>query len=232
MKVSAAIMAHPDREDYVTELREHLGESVPVAWDLEGPPNNDTEKRWRNGVRAWESYDPEADWHVVIQDDALVAPDLLWGLEKALDHVPRQSVVSLYSGTKRPSSARWDALAIRAEQEGATWIVAPSLLWGVAIALPTDTIPDMIPWCSRRGGQPYDLRIGKYYSHMGYSAYFTWPSLADHRDGPSLVHHGVKGRNARKFANHSVLSIDWGGPVIYDPRVRPGRVRRGQHGTR
>lgn len=224
--LSAAIMAHPDRADLVSELTGSLDREVPVSWD-DKPVSRHTEQRWAVGRAAWLSYDPDADFHLVLQDDAIVVPDLLAGLESALDHVPDQVLVSPFIGTKRPAANRWNALTHRAIRDGASWVESTILMWGVAIIARTSMIDDMVAWADNRVGKPYDTRVGQFWVRNQINTWYTWPCLVDHRDGPSLVGHGAKGRNAQLLHTGSALDLDFSGPVVRDNRVsrQRGTVR-------
>src|SRR5690606_41454083 len=95
-------MAHPARADHVAELKASLDRDVHVAWATNAEPSKRPEDRWRTGRLAWEMHDTEADYHLVIQDDAVVAGRLLDSVERKLNHVPGDGPISLYPGTKRP----------------------------------------------------------------------------------------------------------------------------------
>src|SRR5690606_31733722 len=86
-------MAHPARRAWVTELHDQLG-PVPAAWDQR---NNE----WDTGARAWRLHDPDADWHLVLQDDAILCPNFADRLHATLAQAPT-GPVSLYIGTGRP----------------------------------------------------------------------------------------------------------------------------------
>lgn len=222
--LSAAVMAHPSRGSMVDELLDQLDREIPVSWDVEGPPSPDKAKRWRVGTAAWR-MNGDADWHMVIQDDVLVCSDLIAGLEKALDHVPDHvGIVQPYVGKNRPLGQHFIALATQAERAGASWIQHRSMCWGVAIIVRTETIEPMIRWASERKTLTYDSRLGRYYRDvLGQPTWYTWPSLVDHRNGPSLVGHGP-GRTAHKPHRGSALDLSWDGPVIRD-RVPVGSYR-------
>lgn len=206
--VSCAIRAHPARRDMVRVLQERLGCDT-VVWDR-------SNHGWDTGARAWQAHDPDADWHVVVEDDAVPCRDLLPGLEKALDGVPAESAVSLYLGETcgNPRINR----AVAALESAATmghWLQARRLIWGVAIALPVPVINDMLAWCRgtriRYGKHVYDTRIARYFTSVAHwPAYYTWPSLVDHAPGPSLIGH-ADGRHAKRFlgVDVSALDIDW-----------------------
>jgi len=212
MRLSAAIMAHPTREPEVTELQAALDRPVPVAWDPNPTPSPDPARRWVTGRQAWELHDPEADWHLVLQDDAVVCPDLLAGLEHALTELGPEGLVSAYSGAGRPDQKSVHRALGQAERRGYSWLSTWSLNWGVAIIAPVATIPDMLDWCSQpaRSKRNYDLRIGQYYRDIqGWRTWYTHPSLVDHRDDiASLIGHGA-GRIAHTMHTGSALDIDW-----------------------
>lgn len=225
--LSASVMAHPTRTRYVDQLLDQLDRPVPVSWDLGGPPSPDRERRWANGVQAWRMADG-SDWHLVLQDDVTVCRDLLGGLERALERVPDHiGIVQPYVGKNRPLGSHFITLAGRAEKEGASWIQHRSMCWGVAIAVRTPSIEAMIEWASLRKTLTYDTRLGRYYRDvLGQPTWYTWPSLVDHRDIPSLVGHGV-GRTAHKPYSGSALELSWDGPLIED-QVRLTASKRRQ----
>lgn len=203
MKISVAIMAHRKRSAVVADLVERLGiEDDRVVWDRRSD-------RWDTGVRAWRHHDPAADWHLVLQDDAMPCRDLLPGLEAALDHIPAQSVVSLYLGSNGPRSLA---------AHDPSWITFPRLIWGVGIAVPVASIDDMLTWCEQNPQPNYDTRVARYYERAArWPVYYTWPSLVDHRQVASLLNH-PNGRRARDFIGGHISALDW--PPAY-PNSRP-----------
>src|SRR5690606_4281782 len=133
------------REHMVGDLVERLGvDPDRVVWDR-------TNDRWDTGVRAWQHHDPGADWHLVLQDDALICRDLIPGLEKALERVPVESTVSLYLGNRGVGLK-----AAARVPDGVSWVQMPKLIWGVAMCVPTCTIPDMLRWCRSVDLENYD----------------------------------------------------------------------------
>lgn len=212
MKLSAAVMAHPHRTAEAESVQAALDRPVEIIYDTNPVPSADPKQRWANGRRCWEAADPAADWHMVIQDDALVCADLMAGLEAALDVVGPEGLVSAYTGTGRPNQEHVRKALANAQHKGHSWMCTRSLCWGVAIIAPVKTIPDMLAWCSTgpRMKRNYDMRIGQYYRDvLGWRTWYTVPSLVDHRDGPSLVGHGDHGRNAHQMLEGSALDVDW-----------------------
>lgn len=230
MKLSAVIMAHPVRQAEAEELQASLDRPVDIIYDTNPTPSADPRQRWANGRKCWEAHDPDADWHLVIQDDAIASPDLLAGLEVALDQLGPDGLVSPYTGTGRPDQRNVARAINSATQRGHSWLSTWSLCWGVAIAAPVHTIPGMLQWCSHssKARLNYDLRIGRYYRDvLGWRTWYTHPSLVDHRDSPSLVGHG-RDRHAHRFHHGSALDIPWGAHDGLDYTV-DHTARRGTH---
>lgn len=233
VRLSASIMAHPDRQDLVDELRQDLRfqRSVPIAWDREGPPSGNSDRVWRNARRGWEMANPDADWHVLLQDDAVVCADFLDGLESALERVPPDAVVSPYLGRGGATPHRWARMAADADQRESSWVVSTKLMWGVAICLPTSAISDMIEMADRMTGIPDDMRVAGWAQKRRLPVWYTWPSLVDHRAVPSITKHRAKERRAERHHVGSALDLNWDRPVTFDPMyVRERGHRSGPRG--
>lgn len=211
--LSCSIMAHPDRAAKVDELQAALGRPMPVAWDDEGDPQADPERVWRTARKAWELHNPNAQWHLLLQDDAIVAPDLLEATARGLDFVGPRAIVSLYIGTGRPVPWMWQKLGEKASEAAASWIVGPRVMWGVALAVRTESIPDMLTYADLQYGVPDDMRVGRWARRQKWQAWFPWPSLVNHPDDESLIGHGP-GRQALKFVGGSALEWNPAGAVI------------------
>lgn len=193
MNISLAIMAHPKRELWVPELEEKLP-GAEVVWDK----IND---RWDTGRRSLAAFDPAADYHVVIQDDALVPENFMRILAEAMDNLPADGPVGLYFGKTRPRQATTARLFTLARKHNASWIRYPGPWWGVGIAVPTKDIGRIILYGDARTDiANYDLKIARYYQSLNKHCNYTFPSLVDHRteDNPSLVP-GRTGKNRRAY---------------------------------
>jgi len=230
VKVSYSIMAHPDRADHVDALTAQLiGEGLPevaISWDREGPASGNHDRVWRNARAAWVMHEPDADWHVLIQDDAVLCKDFAAGMSEALRHVRGPAVVSPYLGNGRMVPSRWERVATLADQREAVWIRTSKLMWGVTIAIPTLLISDMIKHADQRIGVPDDMRVAGWAERNGVDVWYTWPSLVDHRSVPSLTKHRAHDRFARLHHTESATLIDWSGPVVTDPLLELRRPRR------
>lgn len=206
VQVSAAIMAHPSRRKFIPSIQARLGRYVPVVWDEIGD-------RWDTGRRSLLAYDPKATHHLVIQDDAIPAPDLMRGLELWLPRLP-ESVLCLYSG----NIGSFRVIHRRAARPPC-FLNMRQLQWGVAIVIPTKFIPaivemgDAMPEIGN-----YDMRIGMWCVENGVPVLYPQQCWVEHRTTPSLV----PGRSARRRAlspwQHSMTR--WGRqmkkPLIID----------------
>jgi len=210
--LSVAVMAHQSRSQWVPDLVESIGGDVKVVWDR----YND---RHDTGARALAAYNPEATHHMVVQDDALVARDLVAGVVEALKFVPAGNPMGLYVGRAKPRADEVRTLMARAVDSGASFMVHKGPWWGVGIVVPTSSIRDLIRNYDGMADVPnYDRRIARYFESKGLYCYYTVPSLVDHRveDNPSLVAgRGSHGRYAHHFIGpRSALEVDWSGPIV------------------
>jgi hypothetical protein len=233
VKLSASIMAHPDRAPYVAELLAGLDRPVRVHYDTEGPPSGNADRGWRTARGGWVMHEPDADFHLLLQDDALISADLLAGLEQALEHVPADAVVSPYLGRGGATPHRWRRMAADADRLGASWVVSAKLMWGVGIILPVSRIGEMIDRADRLAGITDDMRVAGWAEKSRTEVWYTWPSLVDHRPVPSLTKHHAKERCAERHHAGSALDLDWSGPAVRDPMlIRLRGMRSGPSANR
>lgn len=182
-QVSYAVMAHPARDRASLALSWLLG---AVLVTDEGDGENAT------GDLAWQAARNRpgfelADWCLVMQDDARPVAAIHEQAPAALAAAPTP-VVSFYLGTSYPEHTIAPARVamLKADEDHAAWITAPRLFWGVAVAIRTELVPDMLRTV-RRSRRPYDERISRWAEQAGHRISYTWPSLVDHADGESLV---------------------------------------------
>lgn len=176
MRISIAIMAHPSRSKQASSLAVRLGQypfaDTAIIWDKRN-------EEWHTGERALRFGVGKADWHVVLQDDALLTPHFYDNLVAAIQAMPERSLISLYTGTARPIPDRVKSAVDKAPD--GSWLRFHQLLWGVGIAIPTDHIAQMLEFVEGVN-LPYDNRIGEFYCRNGVTVYYTVPSLVDHDD--------------------------------------------------
>lgn len=208
VKVSFTVMAHKKRKDWAEQVAGDIG--CDITWDR----IND---RHDTGVRAIEAFDPDADWHVVVQDDVQLAPDFADGVREALKWVPAGVPVSFYHGGNLKTSGHSQAFDL-ARQSGVCWLERKGPVWGPAIAYPTDNILALTDYFRGSVVQNYDRRVMNFYQSQGILCWYSVPSLVDHKqeENPSLCGHDDRGlRVAREFVGpRSALSVDWSKPVL------------------
>ncbi len=181
-------MAHPKRrkqaEALFVQLLKYDFEKVGIVWDQ----IND---EWHTGDRALRFGVNKGDWHVVIQDDAILTPDFYTNIQGCVNSVPTKTLISLYTGTARPLADRVK-LAVDKSQDGG-WLNFYMLLWGVGILLPSNQIEPMLDFVNepRYADTLYDQKVGIFYQRNMLPIYYTVPSLVNHDDDlGSLLNHG------------------------------------------
>lgn len=173
-------MAHPDRDDMAYNLRDKTGGTL--VWD-------DSNNQLDTCDRAWGLHDHDADWSVVLEDDAVPIDLFEFSLVEALErsrNLHNQCVISLYVGSTRPIPRRVSQAVKKADSLGAGWLRYPSLLWNVGVAMPTYLVPKMLEFV-KDFHIPADERIGRWAREYGIPVLYTWPAIVDHADKPSLI---------------------------------------------
>jgi hypothetical protein len=208
--ISVAVMAHLRRRAWANDLADQL--DAQIVWDR----NND---RVETGLRSLQAYDPAASHHLIVQDDAIICRDLIPALELAVK-VSEDRIVVLYFGNGLGySKATVRQLADRATQQGASWISWRGTIWGVAILTPTVHLDRLIASYQRDPLTNYDTRLENCARKRRVEWWHTWPSLVDHRSGPSnpslVPGRTNRDRRAYRFigADTSALSVDWSAGV-------------------
>lgn len=209
-RVSVAVTGVTPRRELYTELLSQLdeeakrlgGRSIDLVLDVKMTRRCWTGHRmaYRVGLRA----DPTADWHVVLEDDALVCRNFIAGVEAALSVVPPRGPVVLYH----------QAHALRDLGESG-WAYSTTNIYDVAVALPRALIPEFLDW-STANVRPTHPHPGDHMSlwcmHTNRVFMIAWPCLVEHRDGRSMLGHSNFGR-PRKAAGWAYdldpTKLDW-----------------------
>lgn len=189
MTHSIGIVAHRDRQGMALELSEQVDADV-ISID----PGNlgcDTNHRivWRNLL------DSEAQWLVVLEDDAVPVEDFNSQLDDMLLASP-SNVVGLYLGRMRPPQYQPQLLEAtqQADDADAHWIISKHCLNAVGIAIRYSLVPEML--ANSQAYLPIDQAIGRWLRTKGHTIAYAWPSPLDHADLPTLVQH-PDGRDRR-----------------------------------
>lgn len=211
MFITVSIMAHPKRAQQAKVLANQLKLypfiDVSITWDQ-------VNVEWHTGERALRRGIGRGDWHVVLQDDAVLTPDFYNNLIGIIEAVPTKTIVSLYTGTVRPFADRVTE-AVNKAPDG-SWLTHFMLLWGVGIMMPSEHIERVLDFLDdpRYDDTPYDTRIGIAFQRNRLPIYYTMPSLVDHDDDMgSLLDHG--GTNSPRVAHRLADGlVDWNQQVI------------------
>lgn len=186
--LSASIMMHPSRKENLQYLQEKLGD-VPVAFDK---INN----IWDTCRRAWMERNKNSEYHVVIQDDAIVCDNFYERALSVIEESGRDKAISFYYGK------RGNQLSVIQEAMKDGHIIKKQLHWGVAVCLRTEWIDDMLSFANPLNFVQDDYRIGCFLRNSGIKVYYPLPSLIDHRSGVSLVGDPGKNRHAFSFIDN------------------------------
>lgn len=178
MSISFAVVNHPDRKAWGHDLAVELDRIGPtrIAYDqhLDGAEVNHT--------RALALAVPSCDWHMVVEDDAVLSSRLSELLPEALEQYP-DHIVSAYTGQLFPRHRQDDF--IRAAESGVD-LVADYVAHGVANAYPSGIVDSLIDWIDP-GGIPVDEQISRFAQHHSIPVVYLMPSLVDHRDEGSVL---------------------------------------------
>lgn len=192
-------MAHPSRSHLYEPLSEKLGIGITL---------DSRDDRWDTGRKSLLAYDSEATHHLVIQDDAVPAADLLLGIEAWLPHLPK-SILCLYSGRLQT----WRRIHAR-HAKPPCFLQMNDIQWGVALVVPTDCIDVLVKNGDRL------TRVGNYDMRLGLANRATYklpvlypsPSWVDHAHTPSLVPGRSPSRHALNALTAEQSVLDWAVP--------------------
>jgi hypothetical protein len=132
---------------------------------------------------------------LIIQDDAQPVEGFLELAQQAIDERPN-GIISYYLGTGRPKQDEVRALIRQADRNNQHWITMQRIHWGVAWSIPTALLPSLNTFLASHHDAT-DRATGQWMSVNRHRCNYTWPSLVDHDDGPTLIH-TQQPRTARK----------------------------------
>lgn len=193
------VMTHPRRWAEAEALRARhpeLALDIVVDPDPGSPPS-----ALRTARLAWQAVTPEATHHLVLQDDAILSPDFLGSLSRAVAHAPdRPLALFVEWGCRTAAAVRLTALLGLSSTD-----VLEAYVPTVALVLPADLARRFDAYVEELHGQdgPDDTVLADYLRTVGVIPHVVVPNLVQHGIGPSLVDNGADGlRRAACFHPH------------------------------
>lgn len=173
--IEIAVVTHPRRYDDALDLAEKLNATISMD-DISMGAARNHERAW-----TWLKDSPEP-WSLVLEDDAVVCSDFLEQVKLSLAHAP-SPIVSFYLGRGRPP--HWQDRIARVIAREEHWIISTEMLHGVAVAIRTELIPDLLTWITDQ--EPVDEAMSDFAQQNHLEIAYSHPSLVDHRDHGTLM---------------------------------------------
>jgi len=169
--ISYSIMAHPKRAEFIPLLSDQLG-NPPIAMD------DNNYGLIGNCKRAWSLYDPNQEYHCVIQDDVILTSDFRTKAERVVRDSQLHGELAVhfymrYAPRRRKFRKR-------------KYVIQEALTSGNSICLKTQWIPEMLEYFDTDPHPIDDVRINNFLRKKGINVYFPMPNLVDHRKLDSL----------------------------------------------
>lgn len=127
--------------------------------------------------------DPNTEWRVVLEDDAVPVHGFRGHVRRALAHAPAP-VVGFYLGTGNPSGEvqiQIRQAVVAAKERRLAWIVGDCLIGSVGYAVHDGFCDEMLDYIWDRD-EELPLRISRWAQARGVEVCYTCPSLVDHDD--------------------------------------------------
>jgi hypothetical protein len=168
---------------------------------------------WDRGVGIWDTgrrallagIEMGATHHLVLQDDVILSE----GLSELLPLLTRPGCVCLYAGNQVAAKR---AMAL-ARHHGYSWFRYGDVVYGPAVMVPVSDLQPLVAYGDASSIRSYDTRIRDYYRHLGQPAWYTAPSLVEHRHGNNP---SIKGNRDDRHSSWfgSGQGIDWSGEAL------------------
>jgi hypothetical protein len=197
--LSAVVMTHPRRLPLANQLVDKWSaENLGIILD---PDPGGRPTAVRTGVQAWSSVPDSSTHHLVLQDDAVLAP-YFWEYARGSVSTFPDTALAFYTNwnSRNGGAVRLGALT------GAEWVAAAQEYTPcVALALPADIARGFARFAALEGnGWPLDVMMKNYLDSAGVPVYLAVPNPVDHRESPSLASNDKHG--ARHSACFSLLA--------------------------
>jgi hypothetical protein len=185
---SIAIMhaPRPERKKMLRDLLADLGgverierEALRYTLVTDTPRSGKEESRagvWPTAKRAWKAYHPDADYHIVLQDDITPAREFWTALPLVLATLAEQPPAPI-------GLAANVGIGFKARDRGHAYWQAQASLVGCAIALPVPMLNDFLAWEERSVSPDLysdDVRISFYCLDNGIKQWYPTFALFRH----------------------------------------------------
>lgn len=189
------VVAHEARRDQAIQLADTVDAAVLSIDDGSLGCDANHKKVWAELYNRTDN-DLGAQWLIVLEDDAVPVDDFNAQAHAALAAAP-SPVVSFYLGRHHIPTLDWEKrkqeAILRADIAQAHWITTNHLLHAVAVAIRRDYVASMYRHLETLPlVLPIDEAITHWMHNRGVSVSYTWPSLIDHADQPTLFRHPDK----------------------------------------
>ena len=179
-KISASIMLHPKREKYRRYLIEALSGFNKVFVSVDRGLG-----LWDTAERAWAEYDASCDYHLVVQDDAIICDNFYERLDREIVKYP-DIAYCLYMGN-RDGVERiingWEARG---------GVMRRVFGWGVATCLSVRLVDDFLKFSKTSGMNDHDDgKLTLFARSISLPVWCPIPCLVSHRwDEASIMEDG------------------------------------------
>ena len=206
MNHTIAVVAHTARLEQAHHLANHVNANYISVDDGTLGCELNHRKCW-----LWHLENTTTEWCINLEDDAVPVENFPQQTHQALSAAPAP-IVSLYLGRHHIPTLDWEqrkqhAIA-QADNNNAHWLTTNTLLHAVAVAIKRNVLHHIITHTMRLPDfLPNDEAITHYAMNNRATIAYTWPSLADHADQPTLFKHHDKlprppGRVAYRTGTH------------------------------
>lgn len=194
ISLSIAIMAYKTRRHRIPYIRKILGNCV-VSLD-QGQLG-----LLQNSYKCWGMYESKAQYHMVINDDAVICKQFYKRLSNLLCKFDKEypnRVFCLYFSLKNESKevfVNFNQKAINSLDEGV--FLDKYLRFGIALVVPTELIPKMIAHAKKLDlGNHDDSRYSHFFAKNNILVAYPIPSLVDQDPSLDSTHSGRSNKNA------------------------------------
>ncbi len=194
--ISVTIMAHKNRAYRIPYLRSMLGDALASIDD-------GSLGIYKNSKQSWLMHDFRSEFHLVIQDDAVVCRnfyDQLSGvLKKATYMKSIDTVFCLYFRLKKDLQKKvfvdFNEKAINGAKEG--FFIDKNLRYGLALMVPTVLIKKMIFEADKLEhlGNHDDTRYSTFFSKNDIKVFYPLPSIVDQAPEISSIKSNYSNKN-------------------------------------